>query len=87
MRARAMRVRTSSPNRAARPAWGAMKPSSTSMVVVFPEPLGPRNPNTSPRSTRRLMPRNASTVLPRSRKRTEMSRASIAMLIAVSFLG
>ena len=30
------------------PALGRMSPTSIRMVVVFPAPLGPRNPNTSP---------------------------------------
>ncbi len=30
------------------PSWGLIKPRICRMVVVFPAPLGPRNPNTSP---------------------------------------
>ena len=44
------------------------------MVVVFPAPLGPRNPNTSPVPTSRSMPRTASSA-PYCMRR---SRTSIA---------
>ena len=33
------------------PAVGGMKPANMRMVVDLPAPLGPRKPNTSPRST------------------------------------
>ena len=36
------------------PALGRKKPSSSRMVVVFPAPLGPKKPITSPSATRRL---------------------------------
>src|ERR1035441_3020133 len=48
MRWRAMGSRTSTPKRKADPLVALTKPSSTFMVVVFPAPLGPRNPKTSP---------------------------------------
>src|SRR5579859_1105137 len=41
------------PNITTRPAVGRIKPSNMRIVVVLPEPLGPRNPNTSPRMTSR----------------------------------
>src|SRR3954453_9829202 len=38
-------------NTSAVPAVGRSRPSSSRMVVDFPAPLGPRNPNTSPGAT------------------------------------
>ena len=38
----------SSPSTLTDPAVAAARPSIIRMVVVFPEPLGPRNPNTDP---------------------------------------
>src|SRR2546425_97131 len=38
----------------ARPAVGRISPSSIRMVVVLPDPLGPRKPKTSPRMTWRF---------------------------------
>ena len=42
-----------SPSSSARPLVGKARPSSTLIVVVFPEPLGPRKPYTEPRGTAR----------------------------------
>src|SRR6516165_4280478 len=44
-------VATSSPPMSARPAVGGKKPVRMRMIVVFPEPLGPRSPMISPFST------------------------------------
>ena len=44
----------SMPKRTARPALGRMSPSSMRIVVLLPEPFGPRNPKTSPLITWRL---------------------------------
>lgn len=41
------------------PASGLTSPSSSRIVVVLPEPFGPRNPNTPPDSTVRSSPRTA----------------------------
>ena len=41
------------------PAVGRMRSSSSRIVVLLPAPFGPRNPNTSPRSTRRSSPSRA----------------------------
>src|SRR3954453_18233822 len=41
------------------PALGAMRPRSMRMVVVLPDPLGPRNPNTEPVGTARSTPSTA----------------------------
>ena len=37
-------------------------------MVVLPAPFGPSSPNSSPRSTEKLTPRNASTTAARRRK-------------------
>src|SRR3954463_13371614 len=42
---------TSNPPKYAFPLLGARSPANMRMVVVFPAPLGPRNPKTSPSST------------------------------------
>ncbi len=52
---------TSSPAIDAVPDVGLSSVQSTEMVVDLPAPLGPRKPKISPRFTRRLMPRTAST--------------------------
>src|ERR1700742_4625580 len=44
------------------PDVGRIRSSMSRIVVVFPAPLGPRKPNTSPRSTERSRPARA--VLP-----------------------
>src|SRR5688572_27970136 len=41
------------PSRAWLPAVGRISPNSIRIVVVLPEPLGPRNPYTAPRGTAR----------------------------------
>src|SRR3954451_19599472 len=53
-------VTTSWPATVARPDVGFASVQSMLIVVVFPAPLGPRNPNTSPGSTSKLTPRTAS---------------------------
>src|SRR5258708_17223761 len=47
-------VRTSSPSTEAEPLLSGNRPVSILMTVVFPLPLGPRNPKISPFSTRKL---------------------------------
>ena len=49
----------SPPKRPTDPDVARSRPSSTRMVVDLPEPLGPRNPCTSPRSTVRSRPSSA----------------------------
>ena len=44
------------------PDWGRIISSMQRMVVVFPAPLGPRNPNSSPCLTSMFTPRRASTL-------------------------
>src|SRR3954464_3526951 len=46
------------------PHFGSMKPISAFSVLLFPAPLGPRKPTTSPGSTLNVSPRTASTHLP-----------------------
>lgn len=48
------------PRTLAVPEVGSMRPISMRMVVVLPEPLGPRNPKTLPRGTVRSSPFTAS---------------------------
>src|SRR3974390_1778053 len=45
----------------AEPLVGAISPTSIRIVVVLPDPLGPRKPNTLPAGTRRSIPAAAST--------------------------
>ena len=63
--AAANRLRIVAPPRMPRisisPAVGSSRPSSISMVVVLPAPLGPSTPKHSPFSTAKSMPRTAST--------------------------
>lgn len=47
----------------AEPLEGKITPERSLSVVVFPAPLGPRKATNSPGSTRREIPRTASTVL------------------------
>ena len=47
-------VATSIPATVARPAECSSRPHNIRIVVVFPEPFGPRRPKTSPRSMRRV---------------------------------
>ena len=47
------------PSTRAVPAVGSIRPISMRMVVVLPEPLGPRKPKTLPRGTRRSIPSTA----------------------------
>ncbi len=49
----------SSPSTRASPDVERSRPSSIRIVVVFPDPLGPRKPNTEPRGTARSMPSTA----------------------------
>src|SRR5438270_7614367 len=53
-------------------------PSSTRIVVVLPEPLGPRKPNTLPTGTARSMPSTAA-ISPKRlvRPRVSMARAGV----------
>ena len=48
---------TSSLSSVTRPESGAIKPTTRENVVVFPAPLGPSRPTTSPEATSRLTPR------------------------------
>src|SRR5690606_9892128 len=57
----------------ARPPLGWIRPISIFIVVVLPAPLGPRNPNSSPRSTAKLIPSTA-TVRLRENPRTNSLR-------------
>src|SRR5574341_1079840 len=66
---------TRSPATCAVPEVGRSSPHSTRMVVVLPEPLGPRKPKISPRGTDRL---TRSTAV-KEPKRTLSSRASTAI--------
>src|SRR5215831_10047070 len=59
------------------PASGSRKPVSIFMVVDLPAPLGPRNPNTSPRFTSSEIPSTARI----SPKRFSRSEASIRTAI------
>ncbi len=55
------------------PSVGAIDPVSIRIVVVLPDPFGPRNPNTSPQATSNVMPSTAANVpylLVTSRMRT-----------------
>src|SRR5947209_19623070 len=65
----------SSPKIDQEPAVGASSPSSTRMVVVLPEPLGPRKPKTEPAGTARSMPSTAATA-PKRLVRPSVSMAS-----------
>src|SRR3989442_3904669 len=55
----------------ARPAVGRIKPSNMRMVVVLPEPLGPRKPKTSPRITCKC----------RSLTATRLPKAFVSLLV------
>ncbi len=50
----------SRPSTAIEPLSGARRPSTHSMVVVLPAPLGPMRPKISPRATSKLTPSTAS---------------------------
>src|SRR5690349_4599227 len=65
---------TSWPATRATPAVGVASVHSMLMVVVFPAPLGPRKPNTSPTATSKFTPRTART----SSKFLTRSRTAIA---------
>src|SRR6185437_10267786 len=49
-----------SPNSSTRPAVGPIRPISILIVVVLPEPFGPRKPNTAPCGTESSSPSTAS---------------------------
>src|SRR5579859_3971365 len=51
MRRRASRSPNGAPSTSASPPDGRASPRRSFTTVVFPAPLGPRKPNTSPRST------------------------------------
>src|SRR5947209_19216819 len=65
---------TSWPATAAEPDVGLARVQSMLIVVVFPAPLGPRKPNTSPVATSKSTPLTAST----SPKRLASARTEIA---------
>ena len=56
----------------------ATKPSKQRIVVVLPDPLGPRNPNTPPSGTLRSSPATATVRPPRSR-RYSLRNPSVSM--------
>src|SRR3954471_3735096 len=58
---------TGSPKSRISPSLARARPSSIRMVVVLPEPLGPRKPCTPPRGTARSRPSTATTRRPRCR--------------------
>ena len=60
-RPRAIALRGSIPNTSTVPLVGRESPSTMSMVVVLPAPLGPRNATISPGWISRSMPRTACT--------------------------
>src|SRR5690242_17654165 len=67
-------VRTSMPSTCASPPLSGSKPVSILMTVVFPLPLGPRNPKISPFSTRKLTSLTA-VKLPKRRTRCSAEMA------------
>src|SRR5215471_8136278 len=73
-RTRSESVRTFSPSTVASPPLSGSKPVSILMTVVFPLPLGPRNPKISPLATSKLTPFTAvSFPKVRTRLRAEMA--------------
>src|SRR5215208_1315481 len=68
-------VTTSRPATVPRPALGRTRPVSILMVVVFPAPLGPRKPKTSPRRTAKL---TASTAVKAPYRRVSPSTSTAA---------
>src|SRR5688572_23692210 len=68
---------TGAPSIAARPAVGRTRPSKQRIVVVLPDPFGPRNPNTPPSGTVRSSP-SIATVLP-PRRRYDLRKPSISI--------
>ena len=66
------------PSRVSSPADGRARPSKHRMVVVFPEPFGPRKPKTPPSGTSRSSPETAMVGPPRRRR---YSLRSPSMLI------
>ena len=61
-------ARDDAPSSLVVPAVGEISPRRHRMVVVLPEPLGPRNPNTPPSGTSRSRPATASVGWPRTRR-------------------
>src|SRR6185437_2236906 len=74
-----------SPSRSIDPADGEISPSSIRMVVVLPEPFGPRKPNTEPRGTARLSP--STTARPRNRLVSPLVAIAAASLTGGRSLG
>ena len=66
------------PSTAARPADADTKPSRQRIVVVFPDPLGPRKPNTPPSGTDKSRPCTA-TWGARRQRRYSLHRPSISI--------
>ena len=60
-----------------RPRWGTAGPSSSLIVVVLPEPLGPSRPNTSPRWTSRSRAFRARTFCRPQKSRYTFVRARV----------
>src|SRR5688572_27936444 len=58
---------TGLPKSRAVPDVAATRPSKQRIVVVFPDPFGPRNPNTPPSGTDRSRPATATDDFPRNR--------------------
>src|SRR3974377_1330958 len=70
----------SKPQTETRPPSGTRSPSMISIVLVFPAPLGPSRPNTSPSATEKLRPRTASTS-PYLLTRFSTCRTEFAMVV------
>ncbi len=70
------------PATVAEPELGAMRVPKMRTVVVLPAPLGPRNPNTSPRATLKDRPSTAVRLPKRLVRRSVMSAGS-EMLVPI----
>ena len=71
------------PSSAARPAVGRIRSSRMRISVLLPAPFGPRNPNTSPCSTRRSTSTSACTSPPYVLERPAVSIAGVRELIVL----
>src|SRR6266540_114809 len=61
------------------PAEGRTRPRRHRMVVVLPEPFGPRKPYTPPSGTSRVRPASATERPPRMRRKYSLWRLAISM--------
>src|SRR5271168_3214841 len=75
--------RTSRPSTHAEPLLRGSRPVSILMTVVLPLPLGPRKPNISPFSTRKLMPLTAVNAPKRRTNRSAEMAASAGFCVGV----